>query len=145
MILILAHDCPQTLLDDVVGRCEKLGWKCAVSRGTEQTLVALEGEGDADALEATFQGHDEVDVLPILSEREYKYLRMRRRMLASLAGGLGALTAIGAGLPITGFLMPPKGVVSDRNLVRVAKHDEVKERSAKKVVLLGKPVILVRL
>lgn len=145
MILILSHDCPAPLLDDVVRKCGELGWRCTVSRGSEQTLVTLEGSGDPQALEDAFRAHAEVDVLPILSAREYRYMRARRRMLAGLAGGLGSLTAIAAGLPIAGFLMPPKGAVRDRNLVRVADHDEVKERSAKKVVLLGRPVILVRM
>lgn len=145
MILILSHDCPAPLLDDVVRECERLGWRCSVSRGSEQTLVTLEGSGDPDKLDAAFRDRPEVDVLPILSHREYRYLRARRRMLAGLAGGLGALTALGAGLPIAGFLMPPKGAVSDRNLVRVAGKDDVKERSGKKVTLLGKPVILVRM
>ncbi|MBK7878297.1 MAG: Rieske 2Fe-2S domain-containing protein [Planctomycetes bacterium] len=145
MILILSHDCPASLLDDVVRECERQGWRCTVSRGTEQTLVTLEGSGDPEQLDAAFRDRPEVDVLPILSQREYRYLRGRRRLLAGLAGGLGALTALGAGLPIAGFLMPPKGAVSDRNLVRVAGREEVKERSGKKVTLLGKPVILVRM
>lgn len=145
MILILSHDCPAATLDDVVRECERLGWRCTVSRGDEQTVVSLEGSGDPEKLDERFRDRSDVDVVPILSHREYRYWRARRRLLAGLAGGLGALTAMSAGLPITGFLMPPKGVVSDRNLVRVGKSDDVKERSGKKVTLLGKPVILVRM
>lgn len=145
MILILSHDCPQATLDDVVRECERLGWRATVSRGEEQTVVSLEGSGDPEKLDECFRDRADVDVVPILSHREYRYWRARRRLLAGLAGGLGALTAMSAGLPITGFLMPPKGVVSDRNLVRVGKSDDVKERSGKKVTLLGKPVILVRM
>lgn len=145
MILILSHDSPQATLDDVVRECERLGWRATVSRGEEQTVVSLEGSGDPEKLDECFRDRSDVDVVPILSHREYRYWRARRRLLAGLAGGLGALTAMSAGLPITGFLMPPKGVVSDRNLVRVGKSDDVKERSGKKVTLLGKPVILVRM
>lgn len=145
MILILSHDSPQATLDDVVRECERLGWRATVSRGEEQTVVSLEGSGDPEKLDERFRDRSDVDVVPILSHREYRYWRARRRLLAGLAGGLGALTAMSAGLPITGFLMPPKGVVSDRNLVRVGKSDDVKERSGKKVTLLGKPVILVRM
>ncbi|MFO1011630.1 MAG: Rieske 2Fe-2S domain-containing protein [Planctomycetota bacterium] len=145
MILILSHDSPQATLDDVVRECERLGWRATVSRGEEQTVVSLEGSGDPEKLDECFRDRADVDVVPILSHREYRYWRARRRLLAGLAGGLGALTAMSAGLPITGFLMPPKGVVSDRNLVRVGKSDDVKERSGKKVTLLGKPVILVRM
>lgn len=145
MILILAHDCPATQLDLVVREAERLGWRCEVSRGSEQTVVSLSGSGDSAALETALRGQSDLDVLPLLSQREYRYLRSRRRLLAGMATGLGALTAVGGGLPVLGFLMPPRGVVSDRNLVRAAAQGEVRERGAKKVVLLGQPVILVHL
>jgi Rieske Fe-S protein len=145
MILVLAHDCSEAQLGGILRECESLGWKGEVSRGTEQTIVTLEGEGDPAALEERFQKRADVDVLPILSQREYRYLRARRRMLAGMAGGLGALTALGAGIPVLGFLLPPKGVIPDRDLVRAAGHDEIKEHTGRKLTLLGQPVMLIRL
>lgn len=145
MILVLASDSSEELLSGLVRDVERLGWRCAISRGDEQTILTLSGRGDPVALEAALRGRSEVDVVPILSQREYRDLQTRRRMLAGLAGGLGALTAIAAGIPVLGFLMPPKGIVSDRNLVRVAGGGDVAESSAKKVVVLGKPLLVVRL
>lgn len=145
MILVLAHDCPDAELDQILRECQSLGWSCEVSRGSEQIVVSLRGGKDAAALEERLGQRPDVDVVPILSHREYRYLRTRRRMLAGMAGGLGALTALSAGIPVLGFLMPPKGVIADRNLVRAAKESEVPEHSGRKVVMLGKPVILVHL
>jgi Rieske Fe-S protein len=145
MILVLAHDCSEAQLDEILRECQSLGWRGEASRGTEQTIVTLEGEGDPAALEERFQKRSDVDVLPILSHREYRYLRARRRMLAGMAGGLGVLTALGAGIPVLGFLLPPKGVIPDRDLVRVAAQEEIKERTGRRMTLLGQPVLLVRL
>lgn len=145
MILVLSHDCPPNELDEILRECQGLGWATEVSRGTEQIIVTLTGGKDEAALEARLGQRPDVDLVPILSHREYRYLRTRRRMLAGMAGGLGALTALGTGLPVLGFLMPPKGVVSDRNMVRAAKESEIPEHTGRKVVLLGQPVILVRL
>ena len=145
MILVLAHDCSQAQLDEILGECKTLGWTGEVSRGSEQTIVTLAGSGEPAQLEQHFQKRSDVDVIPILSHREYRYLTARRRMLAGMAGGLGVLTALGSGIPVLGFLLPPKGVVPDRDLVRVAAEAEVKERSGRHMTLLGQPVILVRL
>ncbi|MBK7641670.1 MAG: Rieske 2Fe-2S domain-containing protein [Planctomycetes bacterium] len=145
MILVLAHDCSQTQLDEILSECKSLGWTCEVSRGTEQTIVTLAGSADPAALEERFGKRTDLDLVPILSHREYRYLRTRRRMLAGMAGGLGVLTAMGAGIPVLGFLMPPKGVIPDRDLVRVAAQAEIKEHSGWRVTLLGQPVLLVRL
>lgn len=145
MILVLAHDCSAAVLDLLLRDCASLGWTGEVSRGSEQTIVTLAGSGDPARLEEHFRGRGDVDVIPILSQREYRHLRARRRMLAGMAGGLGALTALGTGIPVLGFLLPPKGAIPDRNLVRVAAQDEVQERSGRRMTLLGRPVLLVRL
>jgi Rieske Fe-S protein len=145
MILVLARDAGDELLDQVVREAERLGWKGEVSRGDEQIVVTLKGTGDPSGLEDAFRRRGDVDVLPILSRREYRDVRTRRRMLAGLAGGLGVLTAVGAGIPVLGFLLPPKGTLADRTLVRAAQKDEIHEHSAKKVLVLGRPVVLVRM
>jgi len=145
VILVLAHDCGEAGLDLVLRDCQSLGWQCEVSRGSEQTIVTLAGDGDPSLLEERFRERSDVDVIPILSQREYRFLRARRRMLAGMAGGLGALTALGAGIPVLGFLLPPKGVLPDSDLVRVAAQAEVEERTGRRMTLLGRPVLLVRL
>jgi Rieske Fe-S protein len=145
MILVLARDSGDDLVDQVVREAERLGWRGEVSRGDEQVIVTLSGSGDPMELEDAFRRRPDVDVLPILSGREYRDLRARRRMLAGLASGLGLLTAVGAGIPVLGFLLPPKGTLADRTLVHAAKKDEVREHSAKKVLVLGRPVLLVRM
>jgi len=145
MILVLPRDRPSAWIDELVREAEGLGWSCEVSLGDEQVIVALSGEGDAARLEAAFASRADVDVVPLLSPREYARLRARRRVMAGMASGLGLLTAIGAGVPVAGFLLPPKGMLSDPDFVRIASTGELRGRRAKSVLLLGKPVILVRL
>jgi len=145
MILVLARDVAPRLLEDVVRDAERLGWRSEVSRGEEQTVVALTGSGDAAALEAAMRGRPEVDVLPLLDSGELRGLRQRRRMLAGLAGGLGALAGVGAGIPVLGFLLPPKGAFEDPGLVPAGNLEEWGEHEARKVSVLGRPVLVVRM
>ncbi|MCK6447751.1 MAG: Rieske 2Fe-2S domain-containing protein [Planctomycetes bacterium] len=145
MILILASDTPEAKLQEIVAEATRRGWRCDVSRGDEQIVVGLSGSGDVAALESALAARADVDVLPLLSHREYAFLRSRRRMMTGLVAGFGALTAAAGALPVVGFLLPPKGTLSDRSLVRAAAKAEFAERSAKKVTVLGKPILLVRL
>ena len=145
MLLILASDTPDAKLDEIVAEVVKRGWRCEVSRGAEQIVLGLTGTGDVAALETALSARADIDVLPLLSHREYSLLRSRRRMLTGLVAGFGALTAAAASLPVVGFLLPPKGTLSDRSLVRAAAKSELAERTAKKVTVLGKPILLVRL
>jgi len=144
MILILARDVAPTLLEAVVRDAERLGWRCEVSRGEEQLVIGLSGSGDLDALERAMRERPEVDVLSILDPGELKGLRQRRRMLAGLAGGLGALAAAGAGIPVIGFLLPPKEALEDRGLVPAGSLESIREHEAKKLIVLGRPVLVVR-
>jgi cytochrome b6-f complex iron-sulfur subunit len=144
MILILAADCPQSTLDEVLEDARRLGWQGEVSRGTEQTVVALSGSGDAQALEEALARRGDVELVPLLERGDYRRAIARRRFMGGLVGGLGALTAVAAGLPVVGFLLPPRGSLSDPNLVRGARHGEVAEQDAKLVSLLGQPIWLVR-
>jgi len=63
--------------------------------------------------------------------------------MTGVASGLGLLAAGGLGLPIIGFLMPPKKDLLTPNLVRGARTDEIPENDAKVVRLLGEPVLLI--
>jgi cytochrome b6-f complex iron-sulfur subunit len=145
MILVLDPEARAELVEDVVRRVERLGFRAEISRGQEQIVVTLAGEGDPYVVEAEFAQHDSVDVIPILSGSEYRRLALRRRVLTGIVTGLGALTALGAGVPVVGFLMPPKGSLGDPNFVKVATRAELEKHSAKVVSLLGRPHWIVRL
>lgn len=144
MILVLGKEC-SPVLPEIVREVERLGWTCNASEGEEQFVLALEGKGDVEALERFLAEREEVDVIPILPERSYGHLRARRRLMAGLVTGLGLLTAGAAGAPLLGFLLPPKGMLADRDLVPAGAREEIGELSARRLTVLGKPVLLVRL
>jgi Rieske Fe-S protein len=145
MILVLGPDSSAQAISEITGAAERLGWRCDVSRGEEQVVIGLEGNGDAAGLEAALAQRGDVELVPILSRREYLRVRQRRQIMRGLATGMGVLAAIAAGEPVLGFLLPPKGTLSDRSVVRAAKKGELGERSSRQVTVLGKPVLLVHL
>ncbi len=145
MLLILDPQAPEELLEAVLDEVRTLGWTPAVSRGEEQIAVALDGPGDPARLEAAMARLREVDVVPVMSTKQWGRLRARRRFLAATASGLGVLTAIGAGLPLLGYLTPARDAVSDRVLQRAARVDELEEYGAKQLDLHGRPVMLIRM
>jgi Rieske Fe-S protein len=145
MILVLGKDSPQAVRDEIVREVERLGWTCSVSDGDEQVVLALAGTGDPAALERFLAEREEIDVIPILGQREYALLRTRRRLMGGLVAGLGLLTAGAAGVPLVGFLLPPRGMLADRALVPAGKRDDFDELSARRIRVLGEPVLLVRL
>ena len=145
MILVLDPQADQALIDDVVRRVERSGWRCEISRGEEQIVVGVSGDGDPAEVEALFAEHPDVDVVPILSRQEYQRLRLRRRLMTGLASGLGLLTALGAGFPVVGFLLPPKGMLGDRDFVKAGSTEEMERRKAKSVEIFGKSMLLIRL
>lgn len=144
MILVLDPQAPQQLIDEVLRTAQRLGWRGDVSRGEDETVIGLSGEGDSAELEAALAAHAEVDIVPILSRQEYQRLRVRRRLMTGLAGGLGLLTAMGAGVPVVGFLLPPKGMLGERDLVKVATEPEMVGRATKPVTLFGRSMLLIR-
>lgn len=145
LVLILGpHSSSQVILE-IVDAAERLGWRCDISRSDEQIVIGLSGDGDAAGLEAALAQRSDVELVPILSRREYLRLRQRRNLMRGLATGMGVLAAVTAGAPIIGFLLPPKGTLSDRTSVRAARKGELAERSARQVTVLGKPVLLVHL
>jgi Rieske Fe-S protein len=145
MILILPRDSSPQFVDEIVAEVGRLGWSASVSRGDEQIAIALSGTGDPRALEAAFERRPDIDVVPILTGHEYWRMRSRRRLLAGMTCGLGVLTAVGAGAPVAGFLLPPKGTLGDPGMVLASSDGTIEEHSARHVVVLGKPVLLVRM
>lgn len=144
MILVLDPKAPQELLDAVQRTVEPLGWRCEISRGADQTVIGLSGDGDPALLESALAAHEGVDVIPILSRQEYQRLRVRRRMMTGLAAGLGLLTAMGGAVPVVGFLLPPKGMLGEGNLVKVGTTPEMQQRASKPLLLFGRSMLLIR-
>ena len=141
MIIVVKPD--EGLLEEVRHLVENLGYACETSRGEEQAILSLSGNGKREELEEALSRLPDVDVIPILSGHEYWRLRSRRRFMNGLCSGLGVVTAVGAAIPILGFLLPPKKGLSTPDLVRAASVDQVPENSARLVRVQGKPVLLV--
>ena len=144
MILVLDAETSSEELERVASRVRALGWIPHASRGPEQVVLALEGAGDAAALERALRGL-EVDVIPILSAREYRLRRWRRKLLTGLASGLGLLTAAGAGLPLVGFLLPPRTTFADAETVPAGSAERLAVGAARTVSFHGHPVLVIRL
>jgi Rieske Fe-S protein len=144
MILVLDPQASDALIADVVKSAEDLGWRCELSRGEDQIVIGLTGDGDPAALEAALEHHSDVDVVPVLSRADYNRLRIRRRLMTGLASGLGLLTAMGAGAPVIGFLLPPKGTLGENDFVKVATEGELESRPAKQVTLFGRTMLVIR-
>lgn len=143
MILVLPPDCSPDLPGSICRKAEALGWRCEVSRGDEQLVVALAGTGSAHELQDALARHPEVEVLPILSGREYWRIRSRRRFMTAMVGGLGALTAVGVTIPIVGFLLPPRRPLNEPALQRAASVGQIPANSAKVIRFRGQPLLLV--
>jgi Rieske Fe-S protein len=144
MILVLDPQASEQLIDSVRRTVEPLGWRCEISRGADQTVIGLSGDGDPSQLESVLAEHGSVDVVPILTRQEYQRLRVRRRMMTGLAAGLGLLTAMGGAAPVVGFLLPPKGMLGEGNLVKVATQPEMQRRASKPLLLFGRSMLLIR-
>ena len=144
MILVLAPDSPRGLLDEICSTVERFGWAHEVSQGNEQTVVVLTGSGDPRDLERALGGFD-VDLIPVLSNREYRHLRARRRLMKGLATGLGLLTALAAVIPVAGFLRPPRVALSNPEVIEVGSVQDIEVGASKGVLFHGAPVQIVRL
>ena len=143
IILVLSPDASDELVDDVRADCQKLGWESEVSRGAGEFVIALLGTGDVTALEASLAGRREIDVLPLHSAREYRRLVQRRTFLTGLSGGLGLLTAAGAGLPVIGFLLPPRTSITDADVSTAGLVSDLPEGGVKRISFRGRPVLVI--
>lgn len=144
MIVVLSAAVSDELLREVLGTVERLGWSAQVSRGSEQTVVALEGNGDPDELGAALASSSgELDLIPIHTARHYQLRRSRRTLLTGLATGLGLLTAVGAGIPVVGFLLPPSGSLTDPDVASGGAAESLEPGTARTMFLRGQPVLLI--
>jgi len=144
LILVLPADATGSLVDQVEASARRLGWSPQVSRGREQVVVALEGTGDDRALGEALAGL-EVDVIPVHTAQEYRLMRARRTLLTAMATGLGLVTAVGAGIPVVGFLMPPSGALTDPDVVSVGTLARFPAGAARPVLFRGAPVLVIGL
>jgi nitrite reductase/ring-hydroxylating ferredoxin subunit len=144
MFVILPADASPQLVDSVCSRAALRGWQPEVSSGAEQTIVALAGHGDRLGLEQDLAGQADLELVPILSGREYWKQRLVRRVVGWLAAGLGLLTALALMLPAFGFLVPPKRPTAGADMSRAALVRELPENSSRIVRFRGRPVLVVR-
>jgi len=144
LLLVLPPGVADRERSSVVERAERLGWTAEVSAGVEQTVVALDGAGSAEALEAAFAG-EEVDVVPLPTARAYRLARSRRTVLTGLAAGLALFTALGAAFPVLGFLSPPRGALGAPDVVAAVAADGLEPGQARVVSDHERSVLLVRL
>jgi len=140
--LIVVVEPDPKLVEELRRELEGLGWTCEVSIGEEQAVLSLSGGGRVEELQAALRARS-ADLIPLRSAREYAHVRARRLFMTGLSSGLGVMAALGLGVPVVGFLLPPRKDLSTPDLVRAAGAGELPDNSAKMVRLLGVPVLLV--
>ncbi len=145
MIVVLSAEVKDDALVRVRDGLGALGWKCEESRGEEQVVLVLSGDGERAGLERALSHGGTADVFPVLSGRGYRRLRVQRRFMAALAFGLALLIAAGILLPILGFLLPQAESLSDPDVVRVFAAEKLREDTARLASFHGRPVMIVRL
>jgi Rieske Fe-S protein len=142
MIVVLPPEA--SLVEVVRERLHAAGWSTQESQGDEQAVLVVEGCDDPEGLEQLLADVPDHDVVPILSRREFRRKMGRRRFMTAMSSGLGVLSAMGLGVPVVGFLLPPRETFSTPDLVRAGRVSELEENRAKTVRLLGTPVLLIR-
>ncbi len=143
MILVLEPDAPQELVESLCRDVESLGVTCEVSRGPREVIIALPPTVDSVELQKLMEERREVDVIPILTEPEYVRQRGRRKFMRSLLAGLGLLSGVAAGIPVVGFLLPPRKQLSQPNRVLGGRVWQLSRNETKLVRLRGKPVLVI--
>ena len=143
MIAVLPPHCSAERLSAILALAEQSGWKTAVSHGTEQTILAVAGPKEPYELEELLTDTGG-DVIEILSQREYRRMLYRRRLMHGIVRGLAVLVAFGLGIPVLGFLRPPPEPRDTPESVRAGTVSELPQNSARLIRLDGRPVLLIR-
>lgn len=143
MLVILPPDGSTPLVESVCRIATSHGFRAEPSHGDEQTIVALAGHGDRAALEHDLSRVADVDVVPMLTGREYWRKRLQRKVVGWLATGLGLLTIVAVAIPILEFLVPPVHRLSGSEFSRAALVRALPDGSARTVHVRGRPVLVV--
>ncbi|MFO0980258.1 MAG: Rieske (2Fe-2S) protein [Planctomycetota bacterium] len=143
MLMILPPDAAPSLVQSICARAAARGWRPEVSAGDEQIVIACAGRGEVAALEHDLADVEDLDVVPVLSGRDYWRRRLQRKVIGWLAAGLGILCAVGIAMPAVGFLVPPRRPPQGSDLARVALSADLADNAARIVRYRGKPVLVV--
>jgi nitrite reductase/ring-hydroxylating ferredoxin subunit len=143
MLVILPPDAAPPLVESIVKAATARGWQPQTSHGEEQTIVALGGHGDRTGVELDLHGLPDVDLVPILTGREYWTRRLHRKVVGWLAAALGLLTAFAILVPILEFLVPPAQRLAGSKFSRAALVRPLPDGSARTVHVKGRPVLVV--
>jgi nitrite reductase/ring-hydroxylating ferredoxin subunit len=88
-------------------------------------------------------GSGELELVPILSGREYWKQRLLRKVVGWLAVGLGLLTALATMMPALGFLVPPRRPTPGADMSRAALVRELPDGVSRIVRFRNQPVLVV--
>jgi nitrite reductase/ring-hydroxylating ferredoxin subunit len=144
MLVILPSDAAPAQLDAIAKTAARHGFEAQASRGDEQTIVALGGRGDPAGVERDLAGLDGVEVVRLLTGRDYSRRRLQRRVVGWLATGLGLLTVFAIVAPILEYLVPPSARASGSEFSRAALVRALPEDGARTVHVKGRPVLVIR-
>lgn len=144
MIVVLPPDFPEPelvrLRSDLRGR----GWAVDDSRGTENTVLLVQGPASVEELAARLSAVD-ADVLPVLELETYRRDQRLRRFLSAAIGGLMVILCTGLLVPAWAYLRPPASTVVAPDLVHAPGAMDLAVGGARLLRIHGVPVQVLRL
>jgi nitrite reductase/ring-hydroxylating ferredoxin subunit len=144
MILALAPDVPETLVQELCRNAEEIGFSTEVSRGQEEVLVLLSGPGDAGRLQALLSGQPAATPLDLETDHGTWVERSRRKFVSVLIAAFSLLTGAALAAPVVGFLLPPRRQLIQPDRIRAATIAEIADNTARVVRFRNRPVLLIR-
>jgi cytochrome b6-f complex iron-sulfur subunit len=144
LLVVLPADVADQVLAELQRDLEARGWTVELSRGDEQIVLVLSGDGDAAALAPLLAGRVDADLIEVPSRREYRRWELRRRFASGVVLGLGFAFVGLASIPVIGFLRPPHEQLVASDLVRVAAEASLPAGGEKRLSIHGQRVLVVR-
>jgi nitrite reductase/ring-hydroxylating ferredoxin subunit len=145
LIAVFPPDASSDLLTALQGELDARGWNWELSRGDDQSVLAVSGPVRPEELEALLPAELEADVLAIRRGKHYRRLRRRRRIMHAIAWGLTAVIACGLGYPVFTYLGSSVEGLLAPQLVRAGSIDDLQPHSSRLVRQAGSTLMLVRL